>query len=120
MAKTAVLVEADTTTAMLELAEQVWGIDLLAYLLGAGVDEPLADWRVESAIDEPGTAARLRTVVAVQRCFEDAGTARAWARNIHPGLGFQSPATIIRTGTDAELLAVQELADRESQKLNRH
>jgi hypothetical protein len=103
--------------ALLDTAEQVWGPDLLAYLLGAGLDAPLAGWSAETAVhDDPATRARLHCVLEVQRLFDLGSVARAWARDLNPALGFRSPASVIRAGDEAERRAVLELAERDSLK----
>ncbi|MEV4513660.1 hypothetical protein AB0K00_32410 [Dactylosporangium sp. NPDC049525] len=100
----------------LDAAEQVWGPDLLAYLLGAGLDAPLAGWSADVAVQDPGTRTRLHCVLAVQRLFDLGSVARAWARDLHPALGFRSPASVIRTGDPDERRMVLELAERDSLK----
>jgi hypothetical protein len=102
--------------AALDAAEHVWSPDLLAYLLGAGLDAPLAGWSAEIALQDPGTRARLRCVLDVQRLFDLGSVARAWARDLHPALGFRSPASVIRTGDEEERRTVLELAERDSLK----
>ena len=101
---------------LLDAAEQVWGPDLLAYLLGAGLDAPLAGWSADAAIQDPATRTRLRLVLEVQRLFDLGSVARAWARDLHPALGFRSPASVIRTGDEDERRMVLELAERDSLK----
>lgn len=100
----------------LDAAEQVWGPDLLAYLLGAGLDAPLAGWSADAAIQDPATRTRLRLVLEVQRLFDLGSVARAWVRDLHPALGFRSPASVIRTGDPDEHRMVLELAERDSLK----
>lgn len=100
----------------LDAAEQVWSPDLLAYLLGAGLDAPLPGWSAETAVHDPATRARLHCVLEVQRLFDLSSVARAWARDLHPALGFRSPASVIRTGDEDERRAVLELAERDSLK----
>ncbi|MEV0568407.1 hypothetical protein [Dactylosporangium sp. NPDC050588] len=102
--------------ALLDTAEQVWGPDLLAYLLGAGLTAPLPGWSAEAALHDPATRRRLHCVLEVQRLFDLGSVARAWARDLHPALGFRSPASVIRTGDDDERRAVLELAERDSLK----
>lgn len=103
--------------ALLDTAEQVWGPDLLAYLLGAGLDAPLAGWSAEVALrDDPAARIRLLCVLEVQRLFDLGSVARAWARDLHPALGFRSPASVIRTGDEHERRTVLELAERDSLK----
>jgi hypothetical protein len=100
----------------LDAAEQVWSPDLLAYLLGAGLDAPLAGWSADAAIQDPATRTRLRCVLEVQRLFDLGSVARAWVRDLHPALGFRSPASVIRTGDQDERRMVLELAERDSLK----
>jgi hypothetical protein len=102
--------------ALLDAAEQVWGPDLLAYLLGAGLHAPLAGWSAETALRDPQTRLRLLEVLEVQRLFDLGSVARAWVRDLHPALGFRSPASVIRTGGQDERRAVLELAERDSLK----
>ena len=102
--------------ALLDAAEQVWGPDLLAYLLGAGQDAPLPGWSADVAVRDPGTRIRLQCVLEVQRLFDLGSVARAWARDLHPALGYRSPASVIRTGDEDERRAVLELAERDSLK----
>ncbi|MFC4037169.1 hypothetical protein ACFO1B_01925 [Dactylosporangium siamense] len=101
---------------LLDTAEQVWGPDLLAYLLGAGLDAPLAGWSAEVALRDPGVRTRLDCALEVQRLFDLGSVARAWARDLHPALGFRSPASVIRTGEEDERRMVLELAERDSLK----
>lgn len=101
---------------LLDTAEQVWGPDLLAYLLGAGLDAPLAGWSAETALQDPAVRTRLHCVLEVQRLFDLGSVARAWARDLHPALGFRSPASVIRTGDEHERRTVLELAERDSLK----
>lgn len=106
----------DDDLELLDAAEQVWGPDLLAYLLGAGLHAPLAGWSAERAVLDPATRARLQCVLDVQRLFDLGSVARAWARDLHPALGFRSPASVIRSGDAEERRAVLELAERDSLK----
>ena len=102
--------------ALLDAAEQVWGPDLLAYLLGAGLHAPLAGWSADVAVQDPETRIRLLCVLEVQRLFDLGSVARAWARDLHPALGYRSPASVIRTGGPHERRMVLELAERDSLK----
>ena len=108
--------EVELSPSMLGANRFIWGDDLLAYMLGAGADGSLADWRLASALhDDPSTRARLRVLDDLRRLFRDGRSARAWVRYPHPRLGGQSPAESIRTGTHEHALTVLDLAERECQ-----
>jgi hypothetical protein len=94
----------------------VCGPNLLAYLLGAGVDSRLADWRLETALSDPRALARLRTIHELLRLFGDPRVARGWLRNLNPDLDYRSPARLVRLGTEDDLNRVTDLAERQADK----
>jgi hypothetical protein len=102
---------------MIRACRAAWGDDLFAFLLGAGLNGPLAGWRPDPRSLDPGTLARLRASFDLQRLFPDTSRARAWIRNRHPELGNSSPARLIRRGSSDGMTAVLELAEREASKL---
>ncbi len=92
----------------------LWGPDLFAYLLGAGVNLPLAQWRLDEVLKDHLTRARLRTVQDLAAQFENnPPAARAWVRRRNPELGAR-PAEVIRRGTEDDLQQVRELAERDA------
>jgi len=94
----------------------LWGPDLFAYLLGAGVNLPLAQWRLDEVLKDQLTRARLRTVQDLAAQFENnPPAARAWVRRRNPELGAR-PAEVIRRGTEDDLQQVRELAERQVRK----
>jgi hypothetical protein len=106
----------DTSPAGLDLTEPValvleecavgYGRDLLAYLLGAGAETPLADWRLdEDAL--AGSWDRLRAAYHVLQAVKEPRRARAWMRRSSPLLGGRTFAWAVRTG-DPDLLALVE------------
>jgi hypothetical protein len=110
-------VRVPSVSSMIRACRAAWGEDLFAYLLGAGLNGPLAGWKADARSLDAGTLARLRASFDLQRLFPDTGRARAWIRNRHPELGNLSPARLIRRGSSDGLTRVLELAERESRKL---
>ena len=108
----------DVSAAMLGTCRYVWGDDLLAFLLGAGADGPVAGWRLGRVLrDDPSARSRLRLLDSLAGQFAGWRLARAWARSPHAELGFRSPADVVRTGSPDEAGRVLELAERESEKV---
>jgi hypothetical protein len=95
----------------LEKCALAYGRDLLAYLLGAGMDQPLARWRLEAATTE-GAWERLRVCHHVLQTFEQPRLARAWLRRASPRFGGHTPAWAVRTGDPGLLAAVEREAAR--------
>jgi hypothetical protein len=113
-----VLEDVDVSLATLGTCRYVWGDDLLAFLLGAGADGPVAGWRLGRALrDDPSARSRLRLLDHLAQQFPDWRAARAWARSRHAELGFRSPAEVVRAGSPDEAAQVLELAERESEKV---
>jgi hypothetical protein len=102
---------------MIRACRAAWGDDLLAFLLGAGLNGPLAGWRPDARSLDQRALDRLRVSFDLQRLFPDTGRARAWIRNRNPELGNASPARLIRRGSSEGMTAVLELAEREARKL---
>jgi hypothetical protein len=93
----------------LEECVLAYGRDLLAYLLGAGAEQPLAGWRLEAESIEGGWD-RLRVCYQVLQAFEEPRLARAWIRQSSPLLGGRTRAWAIRTGDPGLLAAVEREA----------
>jgi hypothetical protein len=89
-----------------------YGIDLVAYLLGAGNGGPLPSWRLAEAVATPLGEQRLRAAYVVLAQFKDSAHARAWLRRANPVLGRRTPAAVLRTATDERaVLPVIEAAE---------
>src|SRR5262245_36401923 len=114
-----VLAEVDVPPRLLDECVEGWGMELLAYLLGAGAEAPLAQWRLARALDDQRTRVRLLALHDLLELFGDARVARAWVRGIRPELeassqrngrqsdarrqlGARSPAALIRGGEDLQ------------------
>lgn len=104
------------TGAVIDECVSIWGVDLLAYLLGAGLSGPLAQWRRDTAVDDPDGRSRLRAAHEVAILFDSPPTARAWVRRPNFELAGRCPADVIRTGGEEELRRLVELADRQVRK----
>ncbi len=89
-----------------------WGSDLLAYLLGAGLDGPLAEWRLDAAVDEPSGNTRLWAAFELARLFSGTAAARAWVRQHRVQLSGLRPADVIRKGNEEDIRHVLELAEQ--------
>jgi Protein of unknown function (DUF2384) len=109
-----------TTAQAVDECLAFWGPDLFAYLLGAGVDRPLAEWQLDAAlVTDEIVRARLWAVHDLARLFENPPAARAWVRARNPELGGYRPADVLRLGPPDDLLRVRELAERELRKVDR-
>jgi hypothetical protein len=100
-----------TEPVALEECGLAYGHDLLAYLLGAGADQPLATWRLQTDATQGGWE-RLRVCYHVLQAFEQPRLARAWLRQASPRFGGHTPAWAVRTGDPALLAAVEREAER--------
>lgn len=111
------LEDVEVSTAILGSCRYVWGDDMLAFLLGAGADGPVAGWRLGPVLrDDPSARSRLRLLDELARQFPGWRVARAWVRSPHAELGGRSPADVIRAGSPDDGRLVLELAERESEK----
>lgn len=112
--RTATVVDAEPTEPAAQVLEEcalAYGRDLLAYLLGAGTDAPLADWRLNGhTADVSGD--RLRVAYRVLRAFKEPRRAKAWMRQASSQLGGRSYAWAIRSGEPDLLALVEREADR--------
>jgi hypothetical protein len=96
---------------VIEECALAYGRDLLAYLLGAGVEAPLASWRLNGeATDVPWD--RLRVCYHVLQAFKEPRQAKAWVRQASSQLGGRSYAWAVRTGDSALLALVEREAER--------
>jgi hypothetical protein len=102
---------AEPAELVLEECALAYGRDLLAYLLGAGTEAPLASWRLGGDTADVSRD-RLRVCYHVLQTFKEPRRAKAWMRRAASQLGGRSYAWAIRTG-DRDLLAlVEREADR--------
>jgi hypothetical protein len=98
-----------TEPVTLEECALAFGRDLLAYLLGAGADQPLATWRLETETAEAAWE-RLRVCHHVLQTFKEPRLARAWLRQASPRFDGHTPAWAVRTGDPGLLAAVESEA----------
>ncbi len=105
-----------TTPSVIDECLRAWGPDLFAYLLGAGAETPLAAWRLDRALADRTTRARLGAAHAVYQSFDNPQAARAWVRRRNPELGNRPPAELIRAGTADDLLQVRDAVERQTQQ----
>jgi hypothetical protein len=101
---------AERVDVMLEECALAYGRDLLAYLLGAGDGTPLADWRLEDAVD--GATEQLQICYRVFQTFKDGRKAKAWMRHGNAAFGGRSPAWAVRNGDPDLLVRVEREAER--------
>jgi hypothetical protein len=108
-ARTATVVDAEPAEPVAQVLEEcalAYGRDLLAYLLGAGSDGPLAAWRLNGhTADVSGD--RLRVAYHVLQAFKEPRRARSWMRQASSRLGGRSYAWAVRSG-DPDLLSLVE------------
>jgi hypothetical protein len=108
-ARTATVVDAEPAEPAAQVLEEcalAYGRDLLAYLLGAGAEAPLANWRLNGhTMDVSGD--RLRVAYQVLQAFKEPRRAKAWMRQASSQLGGRSYAWAIRSG-EPDLLALVE------------
>jgi hypothetical protein len=113
-ARVATVVDAEPTepaALVLEECALAYGRDLLAYLLGAGAETPLADWRLNGhTADLSGD--RLRVAYHVLQAFKEPRRAKAWMRQASSQLGGRSFAWAVRSGEPDLLALVEREADR--------
>jgi hypothetical protein len=112
--RTATVVDAEPAEPAAQVLEEcalAYGRDLLAYLLGAGTDAPLANWRLNGhTADVSGD--RLRVAYHVLQAFKEPRRAKAWMRQASSQLGGRSHAWAIRSGEPDLLALVEREADR--------
>ncbi len=102
---------AEPAALVLEECALAYGRDLLAYLLGAGAEAPLASWRLNGeATDVPWD--RLRVCYHVLQTFKEPRQAKAWMRHASSQLGGRSYAWAVRTGDSVLLALVEREAER--------
>ena len=102
---------AEVEQAVLTECVQMYGTDLLAYLLGAGSAAPLAAWRLDAMAD--GDRYRLDTCYRISGLFKDSREVRAWMRRPAEAFGGHSPAWAVRYGDRDMLSRVERAAERE-------
>jgi hypothetical protein len=96
---------------VLEECALAYGRDLLAYLLGAGAETPLASWRFNGDVADVSWD-RLRVCYHVLQTFKEPRQAKAWMRQGSPQLGGRSYAWAVRSGDSALLALVEREAER--------
>jgi hypothetical protein len=112
---TGAALEESTAVSAADQSRSDWGPELFAYLLGAGADGPLAEWQLDSALEQPDTRARLHAIHDLARLFAKPSSGRAWVRTRNAELGAR-PADVIRGGTEDDLQRIRELAERQIRK----
>jgi hypothetical protein len=91
------------------------GVDLAAYLSGAGTTEEFVSWLKQADATSDYAAPRLRLVLELADLFRPRNAStllRAWLREIDPALDRRSPAQVIRGLRGGSAAALGEAAER--------